>query len=41
MIGKSLALDGYGGVHTLGGAPVLSPATPYFGFDAARDLELR
>lgn len=33
-------LDGFGGVHSGGGAPVMSPATPYFGFDAARDLEL-
>ena len=28
-------LDGLGGVHAYGGAPVLAPATPYFGFDAA------
>ena len=33
-------LDGLGGVHEGGGAPVLSPATPYFGFDVAADLEL-
>jgi hypothetical protein len=33
-------LDGYGGVNSGGGAPVMSPATPYFGFDVARDLEL-
>ena len=34
-------LDGLGGVHAGGGAPVLSPSTPYFGFDIARDLELQ
>lgn len=33
-------LDGFGGVHAGGGAPVLNPTTPYFGFDIARDLEL-
>ncbi len=33
-------LDGYGGVHAGGDAPVLTPAAPYFGFDIARDLEL-
>lgn len=33
-------LDGFGGVHTVGSAAVMSPATPYFGFDVARDLEL-
>lgn len=32
-------LDGFGGVHTGGSAPALSPATPYFGFDVAVDLE--
>jgi hypothetical protein len=32
-------LDGFGGVHAGGGAPVISPATPYFGFDVAADLE--
>jgi len=31
-------LDGFGGVHAGGGAGIVSPATPYFGFDIARDL---
>ena len=31
-------LDGYGGVHGGGGAPVITPATPYFGWDIARDF---
>lgn len=31
-------LDGFGGVHAGGGAPALSPATPYFGFDIAKDI---
>jgi hypothetical protein len=33
-------LDGYGGVHSLGNVPVPSPATPYFGWNIAKDLEL-
>ena len=33
-------LDRFGGVHPGGGAPVFSPATPYFGFDVAQDLEV-
>ena len=33
-------LDGFGGVSSGGGAPVMSPAAPYFGFDVARDMEL-
>ena len=33
-------LDGFGGVHAGGAAPVLLPAAPYFGFDVARDLEI-
>jgi hypothetical protein len=33
-------LDGYGGVHRGGSAPALSPQTPYFGWDIARDIEL-
>ncbi len=33
-------LDGFGGVNSGGGAPVMNPATPYFGFDVARDMEL-
>jgi hypothetical protein len=33
-------LDGFGGVHAGSGAPVMSPGTPYFGFDVAVDLEL-
>jgi hypothetical protein len=31
-------LDGFGGVHAGGGAPAISPKTPYFGFDVARDI---
>ena len=34
-------LDGFGGIHPVGGAPVLSPLTPTFGTDIAEDLELR
>ena len=33
-------LDGFGGVHAGGGAPILLPGTPYFGFDVVQDLEL-
>lgn len=33
-------LDGFGGVHAGGGAPVMSPATPYFGTMQAADLEI-
>lgn len=33
-------LDGHGGVHRGGSAPLLNPPTPYFDFDIARDLEL-
>ena len=32
-------LDGFGGVHAGGGAPILTP-TPYWGWDVAGDLEL-
>ena len=31
-------LDGYGGVHVGGGAAAISPSTPYFGWDIARDI---
>jgi hypothetical protein len=31
-------LDGFGGVHAGGGAPAISPGTPYFGFDIAKDV---
>ena len=31
-------LDGFGGVHAGGGAPSITPGTPYFGFDVARDF---
>ena len=31
-------LDGFGGVHSGGGAPAVFPQTPYFGFDAAVDI---
>lgn len=30
-------LDGFGGVHAGGFAPAISPPTPYFGFDIAKD----
>jgi hypothetical protein len=33
-------LTGYGGIHAGGGASTISPPTPYFGFDIAKDLEL-
>jgi len=33
-------LDGFGGVHAGGGAPVRVPATPYWGWDIAHDLEI-
>jgi len=36
--GQFYVLDGFGGVHAGGGAPAISPATPYFGFDVAVDL---
>ncbi len=32
-------LDAFGGVHAGGGAPVVAPATPYFGFDVAATIE--
>lgn len=32
-------LDAFGGVHAGGGAPLISPGTPYFGFDVATDIE--
>jgi hypothetical protein len=32
-------LDGFGGVHAGGGAPVISPGTPYFGWDVAVSVE--
>jgi len=36
--GQHYVLDAFGGVHAGGGAPVISPATPYFGFDVAADI---
>ena len=33
-------LDGFGGLHLLGGAPAISPPPPYFGFDVAEDVAL-
>jgi len=33
-------LDGFGGVHGGGGASGITPDTPYFGVDIARDIEL-
>ncbi len=32
-------LDGYGGVHAGGGAPTISPSTPYFGWDIAKAVQ--
>lgn len=32
-------LDAFGGVHAGNGAPSIAPATPYFGFDVAADVE--
>ncbi len=32
-------LDAFGGVHAAGGAPAITPATPYFGFDVAASVE--
>lgn len=37
--GRFYVLDGFGGVHAGNGAPTISPATPYFGFDVAQDIE--
>jgi hypothetical protein len=31
-------LDGFGGVHRGGGAPAITPGTPYFGWNIARDI---
>jgi hypothetical protein len=36
--GQYYVLDGFGGVHAGNGAPAISPATPYFGFNVARDI---
>ncbi len=36
--GQFYVLDAFGGVHAGSGAPAISPATPYFGFDVAQDL---
>ncbi len=33
-------LDGFGGVHAGGGAPTITPRPPYFGWDAAIDIEV-
>ena len=33
-------LDGFGGIHAMGGAPVLLPATPYFGFDVTSAIQV-
>jgi len=32
-------LDGYGGIHSGGGAATISPNTPYFGWDIARAIQ--
>jgi hypothetical protein len=37
--GEYYVLDGFGGVHAGNGASVIFPATPYFGFDVAADIE--
>lgn len=37
---QGYVLDGFGGVHAVNGAPVIAPATPYFGFDAAEAIEV-
>ncbi len=34
------ALDGFGGVHAVNGAPIMSPPTAYFGFDVAEAIEV-
>jgi len=39
-VAPGYVLDGLGGLHPGGGAAPMSPATPYFGFDIAVDLEL-
>ena len=39
--GGCYVLDRFGGLHGGGGAAALSPMTPYFGIDIARDLELK
>lgn len=35
---EGYVLDGFGGVHAINGAPVIGPASPYFGFDAAESI---
>ncbi len=37
---EGYVLDAFGGVHAFGGAPVISPSSPYFGFDVAAAIEL-
>ena len=37
--GHFYVLEAFGGVHAGGGAPAISPLTPYFGFDVAEDIE--
>lgn len=37
---EGYVLDGFGGVHAMGGASALSPATTYFGFDVARAIRM-
>jgi hypothetical protein len=32
-------LDGYGGVHAGGGAPAITPGTPYWGWDIAKSID--
>lgn len=38
FVAQHYVLDGFGGVHAGGGAPLISPGTPYFGFDIAADI---
>jgi hypothetical protein len=37
---EGYVLDGFGGVHSMGGAALLTPPTPYFGFDVAKAMRL-
>lgn len=37
---EGYVLDGFGGVHSMGGASPLAPSTPYFGFDVAEAIRL-
>ncbi len=39
--GGVYVMDGFGGVHSAGGADFVNPPNPYFGWDIARDFEIR